>query len=40
METVELALKYKKLYPQYVVGIDFSGNPNTNKFKDFIIPLK
>ena len=31
LDTVSVALEY----PEYVVGIDFSGNPNVNQFSDF-----
>ncbi|XP_023178859.1 adenosine deaminase-like protein [Drosophila hydei] len=35
-ETVALAVELSAIEPDIIVGIDFSGNPNQGKFKDFM----
>lgn len=39
-ENLNLALKYHKLFPEIVVGVDFSGDPSVGDAKDFIPYLK
>lgn len=40
MENVDLAIKYAKLYPNIVCGIDLSGDPAHKTFADFMPLLK
>lgn len=34
-ENVNLAIKYRQLYPQVVCGVDLSGDPTSKEFGDF-----
>lgn len=34
-ENVELAIKYAKLYPNIICGVDLSGDPTSKHFADF-----
>lgn len=34
-ENVSLAIKYAKLHPNVVCGVDLSGDPSSKKFPDF-----
>lgn len=36
MENVDLAIKYAKLYPSIVCGVDLSGDPAQQQFNDFM----
>ncbi|ALC45291.1 Ada [Drosophila busckii] len=38
-ETVALSVDFCKLYPDIIVGIDFSGNPNKGNFEEFMPAL-
>ncbi|XP_064535636.1 adenosine deaminase-like protein [Drosophila montana] len=38
-EIVALAVEFASMEPDIIVGIDFSGNPNQGKFKDFMPAL-
>lgn len=36
MENVDLAIKYAKLYPNIICGVDLSGDPAQKTFNDFM----
>lgn len=40
MQNVDLAIKYAKLYPNIICGVDLSGDPAHKTFTDFIPALQ
>lgn len=40
MENVDLAIKYAKLHPNVICGVDLSGDPTQKTFNDFMPMLE